>query len=114
MTIPAASSNLDLAALRSEGDINLSPRRQEFAREHLSSETRAVLAEDAEAFLHQSLSSPCLNAVRKAEGAWIEDVEGLRLLDFHGNNVHQVGYSHPRVIEAIKHQLDTCLSLPRS
>jgi 4-aminobutyrate aminotransferase len=113
VTIPAASTKHDLAALRSEGDINLSPRRQEFAREHLSTDTRALLSEDADAFLHQSLSSPCLNAVRKAEGAWIEDVEGRRLLDFHGNNVHQVGYSHPRVLEAIKHQLDTLSFCPR-
>ena len=32
---------------------------------------------------------------------------GRRYLDFHGNNVHQVGFSHPRVIAAIKQQLDT-------
>ncbi len=28
------------------------------------------------------------------------------LLDFHGNNVPQVGFTHPRVIAAIKQQLE--------
>ena len=113
MIPPSQPADLDLNALRSEGDINLSARRQEFAREHLSEETRGALAADGQVFLHQSLSSPCLNVVRKAKGAWIEDAEGRRLLDFHGNNVHQVGYAHPRVIAAIKQQLDTLSFCPR-
>jgi 4-aminobutyrate aminotransferase len=65
-----------------------------------------MLADDARHFLHQSLTTPCLNALAKTEGAWIEDVEGRRYLDFHSNNVHQVGFAHPRVIAAIKQQLD--------
>ncbi len=96
-----------LDRLRSEGDVNLSPRRRAWSAGHIGPETRAVLDADAERFLHQSLSTPCLNVLAKAEGAWIEDVEGRRYLDFHGNNVHQVGFSHPRVIAAIKQQLDT-------
>lgn len=48
-----------------------------------------MLAQDARWFLYQSLSTPCLNALTRAQGAWIEDVEGRRYLDFHGNNVHQ-------------------------
>jgi 4-aminobutyrate aminotransferase len=97
----------DLDALRSEGDINLSPRRKAWSAGHVGPEAQALLAADADVFLHQSLSTPCLNALQRAEGAWIEDVEGRRYLDFHGNNVHQVGFSHPRVIAAIKAQLDT-------
>lgn len=96
----------DLNHLRSEGDVNLSPRRRAWTAEHLGPKTRALLEADAHHFLHQSLSTPCLNALAKAEGAWIEDVEGRRYLDFHGNNVHQVGFAHPRVIAAIKRQLD--------
>ena len=34
-------------------------------------------------------------------------------MDFHGNNVHQVGYRHPRVIDAVKRQLDTLPFSPR-
>jgi 4-aminobutyrate aminotransferase len=93
-------------ALRTEGDINLSPHRGSFQAVHLSPLTRALLDEDAGVFLHQAMSTPCLNALRAAQGAWIEDVEGRRYLDFHGNNVHQIGFGHPRVLEAIKEQLD--------
>ena len=96
-----------LDALRSEGDVNLSPRRRQWSAEHVGPEAQARLAEDSRHFLHQSLSTPCLNVLAKAQGAWIEDVEGRRYLDFHGNNVHQVGFSHPRVVQAIKDQLDT-------
>ena len=92
--------------MKSEGDINITPQRKEWAERHLSESTRATLKADADQFLHQALSSPCLNVLRSCGGAWIEDVEGRRYLDFHGNNVHQVGFSHPKVIEAIKQQLD--------
>jgi 4-aminobutyrate aminotransferase len=90
---------------RSEGDINRTPERDRWQQQHLSGATRALLDADARLFLHQSLSTPCLNALRGAEGAWIEDVEGRRYLDFHGNNVHQVGFAHPRVLDAIRRQL---------
>src|SRR6266496_3863650 len=93
--------------LRSEGDLNLSPQRFAWTAENISAATQRLLEEDARYFLHQSLSTPCLNALRCCQGAWIEDLEGRRYLDFHGNNVHQVGFGHPRVIAAIKEQLDT-------
>ena len=96
----------DLDRLRSEGDLNLSPQRQAWAANHLSPETQRLLAEDTRCFLHQSLSTPCLNVLKKAGGAWIEDGQGRRYLDFHGNNVHQVGFAHPRVIAAVKQQLE--------
>jgi 4-aminobutyrate aminotransferase len=92
--------------LKSEGDDNLSPERAAWAKAHLSAGTLGMLQQDAQHFLHQSLSTPCLNVLRAAQGSWIEDVEGRRYLDFHGNNVHQVGFGHPRVIAAIKQQLD--------
>jgi 4-aminobutyrate aminotransferase len=91
---------------KSEGDINISPRRSEWQRKHLNEETRALLEEDARYFLQQSLSTPCLNAIRACEGIFIEDLQGRRYMDFHGNNVHQVGFGNPAVIAAIKDQLD--------
>lgn len=91
---------------RSEGDINLSDRRAQWQAHALSDATRELLHEDARWFLHQSLSTPCLNGIRACEGAWIEDLEGRRYLDFHGNSVHQVGFANPAVIAAIKRQLD--------
>jgi (R)-1-hydroxy-2-aminoethylphosphonate ammonia-lyase len=103
-------SNHDRSA---EGDVNRSPRRKRWEQEHLGSATRALLAEDARHFLHQSLSTPCWNALRSASGIWLEDVEGRRIMDFHGNSVHQVGHGHPRVVAAVKQALDTLPFSPR-
>jgi len=92
---------------KSEGDINISPRRTEWQEKNLDAETQALLEEDARYFLKQSLSTPCLNAIRSCDGIYIEDLQGRRYMDFHGNNVHQVGFANPAVIAAIKNQLDT-------
>jgi len=98
-------TNADETSLRSEGDLNTTPLRAAWAAEHVGEEARAWLARDAAAFLHQSLSTPCLNVLQGADGAHIEDLAGKRYLDFHGNYVHQVGFGHPRVIAAIVEQL---------
>ena len=90
---------------QSESDTNRSPRRADGWR-NLDAATRALVAEDARWFLRQSVSTPCLDAIAKAEGIWIEDIAGRRYMDFHGNNVHHIGYGHPRLMEAIKPQLD--------
>ena len=98
---------------QSEGDVNHTPRRSAWQRDHLDAPTRELLARDSAAFLHQSVSTPCLSAIRRAEGIWIEDTSGRRYMDFHGNNVHHVGYAHPQVIAAIKAQLDELSFAPR-
>jgi 4-aminobutyrate aminotransferase len=96
-----------------EGDVNQSRGREWWVQNHLSETTREILAEDGRHFLHQSLSTPCLNALQRVEGSTLHDVEGRPFLDFHGNSLHQVGYSNPRVIEAVKRQLDTLSFCPR-
>lgn len=96
-----------------EGDTNHSPRRRAWSDAHLDEPTRALLRRDAHVFLHQSVSTPCLSAVRHAEGIWIEDLQGRRYMDFHGNNVHHIGYGHPRLLEAIRRQLDELSFAPR-
>ena len=68
-----------------EGDANRSPQRAAFAQ-RLDPAVRALVEADARHFLHQSLSSPCLSALRRAEGLWLEDLAGRRYMDFHGNN----------------------------
>src|SRR5689334_19305511 len=73
----------------------------------------AMLAEDARYFLHQSVSTPCLSAIRKAEGIFIQDSAGRRYMDFHGNNVHHIGYGHPRLKRAIAEQMDVLSFTPR-
>ncbi|MCB9477142.1 MAG: aspartate aminotransferase family protein [Deltaproteobacteria bacterium] len=98
---------------RTEGDVNLSDERRQWQDAHLDDATRALLDEDARYFLHQSLSTPCLNALSGAEGAELIDTQGRRYLDFHGNSAHQVGYGHPAVIEAVIEQLRTLPFSPR-
>src|SRR5262245_27913326 len=72
-----------------------------------------LLARDRAAFLHQSGSTPCLSAISRAEGIWIEDLAGRRYMDFHGNNVHHIGYGHPRLKAALKAQIDELSFTPR-
>ncbi len=96
-----------------EGDTNQSPRRQAWSEAHLDDATRALVARDARVFLRQSVSTPCLSAVRHAEGIWIEDLQGRRSMDFHGNNVHHIGYGHPRLIEALSRQMHELSFAPR-
>ena len=97
---------MDRAPRQSEGDINMSSRRAEWQAASLNAESRALLKEDARYFLHQSLSTPCLNALRGCDGIYLEDLQGRRYMDFHGNSVHQVGFANPSVVAAIKAQLD--------
>ncbi len=98
---------------QSESDVNLSARRAEWSGRALDADTRALLARDSKAFLHQSVSTPCLNAIAKAEGIWIEDTQARRYMDFHGNNVHHIGYGHPRLKQAIAEQMDALPFAPR-
>lgn len=96
-----------------EGDTNLSPHRKTWAKQVADRETQQWLERDASVFLHQSVSTPCLSAVRKAEGIWLEDMQGRRVMDFHGNNVHHIGYSHPRLLAAVAQQMQTLPFVPR-
>jgi len=88
-----------------EGDLNLSPHREAWTRQ-LGPETRRWLEEDERYFLRQALSTPCLDVLAGSRGVWLEDLEGRRYMDFHGNSVHQVGFGHPAVVAAVKAQLD--------
>ncbi len=99
--------------LLTEGDVNLSPQRRQFLQQHIDRDTQAILEEDSQYFLHQSLSTPCLNVLDHVEGSYLIDRQGRRILDFHGNSVHQVGYGHPMVVQAIKKQLDELCFCPR-
>lgn len=101
------------AISESESDTNLSARRTAWQARALGAGARALLARDARAFLHQSVSTPCLNQIVRAEGIWIEDASGRRAMDFHGNNVHHIGYGHPRLKQAIAAQMDRLPFAPR-
>ncbi len=97
----------------SEGDSNLSPGRSAWTRNMAGGKSAGLVAQDTDHFLRQALSTPCLAAITKAEGIWIEDADGNRYMDFHGNNVHHIGYGHPRLVAALKEQMDTLPFAPR-
>lgn len=92
--------------LNTEGDINLTEARAQFLEAHHEESARALLAEDASYFVHQALSTPCLNVIEACEGIYLIDAEGRQIMDFHGNNLHQIGFRHPHVVAAMKEQLD--------
>lgn len=96
-----------------EGETNTSKARAAWAARVVAGAQRDLLRRDADTFLHQSLSSPCVSTIAKAEGIWIEDIAGRRYMDFHGNSVHHIGYGHPRLVAAIKDQLDALPFSPR-
>jgi 4-aminobutyrate aminotransferase len=95
-----------------EGDTNLSAAHAEW-RATRSAAARAILEADERVFIHQALSTPCLDVIDRAEGASLFDIDGREILDFHGNSVHQVGYGHPKVVAAIKAALDSLPFCPR-
>jgi 4-aminobutyrate aminotransferase len=100
-----SSSPIDRLARVEEGDSNRSQARNDYRTSHHHDQTRALLDRDETAFVHQSLSTPCLNVLDRCEGSWLIDVEGRRILDFHGNGVHVIGFAHPRVVDAVSKQL---------
>ncbi|HKL91606.1 MAG TPA: hypothetical protein VJ880_10525, partial [Allomuricauda sp.] len=90
-----------------EGDINLTSARNEWLQNEVSEETRQLLEKDAKYFMHQSMSTPCLDVLQNCEGSHIESVSGKKYLDFHGNNVHQIGFSHPKMVSRLTEQLQS-------
>jgi len=96
-----------------EGDSNLSDARKAWAKSIPDPETESYLARDANVFMHQALSTPCLDVLKECDGIYITDLQGKRYMDFHGNSVHQIGYRNPFVIQKLKEQLDIFPFSPR-
>ena len=99
--------------VHTEGESNTSTARGAWMKASVGPASEPLLRRDADVFLHQSLSSPCVSTIARAEGIWIEDLDGRRFMDFHGNSVHHIGWGHPRLIAAIKAQLDDLPFAPR-
>ena len=95
---------------REQGDINLTPSRKKFWERNLTERAKKWFEKDAKYFLHQSLSTPVLNVISKAQGIYLEDLDGKQYIDMHGNGVHNAGFNNPDVIEAVKSQLDGGIS----
>ncbi|WP_076547977.1 (R)-1-hydroxy-2-aminoethylphosphonate ammonia-lyase [Maribacter ulvicola] len=90
---------------RTEGDINLTAARKEWHESITDLKTLKLLEKDARYFFHQALSTPCLDVLGSCKGAHIENISGTKYLDFHGNNVHQLGFSHPKLVQGLMEQL---------
>jgi 4-aminobutyrate aminotransferase len=88
-----------------EGDINGTPAREQWWADHTDEETQAWLQKDARYFLHQSMSTPCLDVLQHCDGPNIRNLNGKDYLDFHGNNVHQLGFSHPKLVQRLCQQM---------
>ncbi|MFA5972584.1 MAG: aspartate aminotransferase family protein [Lentimicrobiaceae bacterium] len=96
-----------------EGDINFTVERLKWNEQITHPQTRQVLDDDARYFLHQSMSSPCLDVLDTCKGSSIQTLSGRKMLDFHGNNVHQLGYGNDFVIGQITEQLHKLSFSPR-
>ncbi|EGR4672905.1 aspartate aminotransferase family protein [Vibrio parahaemolyticus] len=107
------TQNIKPIHFRSEGDVNTTPARQAWNASMDDERTQALLKRDSEVFLHQAMSTPCLDTLEAAEGIYIQDSTGKKYMDFHGNNVHQLGYGHPHVIKRVQEQIAKLPFSPR-
>ncbi|HCE4530301.1 TPA: aspartate aminotransferase family protein [Vibrio parahaemolyticus] len=107
------TQNIKPTHFRSEGDVNTTPARQAWNASMDDKRTQALLKRDSEVFLHQAMSTPCLDTLEAAEGIYIQDSTGKKYMDFHGNNVHQLGYGHPHVIKRVQEQIAKLPFSPR-
>ncbi|ANQ29577.1 aspartate aminotransferase family protein [Vibrio natriegens] len=107
------SQNVKPTHFRSEGDVNTTPARQVWNESMDDERTQTLLKRDSDVFLHQAMSTPCLDTLEAAEGIYIQDANGKKYMDFHGNNVHQLGYGHPHVIERVQEQIAKLPFSPR-
>ncbi|HHF3081834.1 TPA: aspartate aminotransferase family protein [Vibrio diabolicus] len=107
------TQNIKPTHFRSEGDVNTTPARQAWNASMDDERAQALLKRDSEVFLHQAMSTPCLDTLEAAEGIYIQDATGKKYMDFHGNNVHQLGYGHPHVIKRVQEQIAKLPFSPR-
>ena len=91
---------------REQGDINTTINREKYWERNLAGRAREIFESDKKYFLQQSLSTPVLNVLNRADGIYVEDMNGNRYIDMHGNGVHNAGFNNPEVLEAVKKQMD--------
>jgi 4-aminobutyrate aminotransferase len=99
--------------LIAEGDVNFSEERRRWYDQITDPKTREILGDDDRYFLHQSMSTPCLDVLDNCIGSGMTTASGKYLLDFHGNNVHQIGYGNQYVIERLIRQMNHLSFSPR-
>jgi len=66
--------------------------------------------QDYKPYLSPALAKTTDIIVAKAEGPYLYDIDGKRYLDFvQGIAVNALGHGHPRVVAAMKEQIDQCI-----
>lgn len=95
-----------------EGDLNLTPARRLWT-EKQSKRINDFIDEDKRLFISQALSTPCLSVIAKSYGIYLEDLDGKKYIDFHGNSLHQLGYGNETIKDAIKKAMDELPFCPR-
>jgi 4-aminobutyrate aminotransferase len=91
---------------REQGDVNTTPNRRRYWQRNLTDAARRWFETDCRYFLHQSLSTPVLNVLDRADGIYLQDLDGKRYIDMHGNGVHNVGFNNPEVLAAVRRALE--------
>jgi len=92
---------------RTEGDINTTSEREKWNLREKDRHTQLILEKDERYFMHQSMSTPCLDVLKSSKNSYIENLSGNKYLDFHGNNVHQIGFGNEELIQKLIAQLKT-------
>lgn len=99
-------------SLVTEGESNTSVLRS-FRNAQLTGVSAELVKKDDAVFLGQALSSPCLDVVTECKDAGFTLADGTKVLDFHGNGVHQIGFGSGHVIDAVAKQMDSMSFCPR-
>lgn len=84
MTTTNQEQILKATHFRSEGDVNTTPAREKWNESLNDDATQAMLKRDADVFLHQAMSTPCLDTLEAAEGIYIQDATGKSTWTFTG------------------------------
>lgn len=87
--------------------------RERWWQDRPGTSSRSLIERDARAFFHQANSTPVDFTIRHVDGVWAEDMDGHRFMDFQGNSCHNIGYRHPRLVAALRDQVDRLPFVPR-
>ena len=91
---------------REQGDINSTANRRKYWHNNLSAKAKDIFDRDKKFFLHQNLSTPVMQVLARAYGIYVEDVDGKKYIDMHGNGVHNAGFNNPRILAAMQRQMN--------
>ena len=95
------------------GLLHPSTSRENWIHRNSDEAARALLKRDETISIPGRNNAPCILPIRKCEGIWLEASNGRRYVDFYGNNCHHIGHRHPRLLDALRRQLELCTLAPR-